>query len=71
MNTIILYFKKTVTIANYSTEAEIEVTFGDYRKVDQINTSNEAVYEAGHKFENGDLSLEELLRVLINQGYHQ
>ena len=71
MNTITLYFKKTVKIGTNSTEAEIEVSFGYCRNVNQINTSNEVVYEAGRLFENFNISLEDIIRVLVNQGYHQ
>lgn len=59
-----LKFSKPVTIANSSTKAEIEVTYGKYRNVNQINTSNEKIYESGHKFEDGLISLKEMIQVL-------
>lgn len=74
-STQILTFAKTVSTPTASTEAIVTVEFGknfkgeDYRNIDQVNTANETIDNARDSFEEGQISLEEMVSIIESQGF--
>ena len=70
-----IFFKKELSSPTTFTKTSVVLEFGknkrgeDYRNVNQIDTSNSTIAEYADKFENGLLSVEEMIIVIESQGY--